>query len=52
MFEFMWLVPPHHRVLNFAKLCETKEYFNNIYDLSLESIDPAVLIEKMVTNVD
>ena len=52
IFYFRWLVPPYPRVLNFAKFCETKEDFNNIYGLSLEGIDPIVLTDKLISDVD
>ena len=39
-------------MLNFAKFCKTKEDFHNIYGLSLEGIDPAVLIDRLISDVD
>ena len=39
-------------MLNFAKFCETKEDFHNIYGLSLEGIDPAVLTDRLISDVD
>ena len=39
-------------MLNFAKFCETKEDFHNTYGLSLEGVDPAVLSEKLISDVD
>ena len=39
-------------MLNFTKFCETKEDFNLIYGLSLEGIDPAVLIDKLTRDID
>ena len=32
--------------------CETKEDFNLIYGLSLEGIDPAVLTDKLISDID
>ena len=39
-------------MLNFAKFCETKEDFHNIYGLWLEGIDPAVLTDRLISDVD
>ena len=39
-------------MLNFAKFCETKEDFHNIYGLSLEGVDPTVLSDKLISDVD
>ena len=39
-------------MLNFAKFCETKGDFHNIYGLSLEGVDPAVLSDKLISDVD
>ena len=52
MFEFMCLVPPYPRVLNFPNLRKIKEDFNHLYGLSLEGIDPTVLTNKMTTDVE
>ena len=39
-------------MLNFAKSCETKEDLNHIYGLSLEGIDPALLTDKLISDID
>ena len=39
-------------MLNFAKFCETKEDFHNTYGLSLKGVDPAVLSDKLISDVD
>ena len=50
--DFLWQVPPYPRVLNFAKFCETKEDFNHVNGLSLEGIDPTMLTNKLISDMD
>ena len=52
IFYDKWLVPPHRMVLNPAKFCETKEDFNHVYGLSLEGIDPTMLADKLISDID
>ena len=44
--------PPYPRALNYHKFCETKEDFNRVYGLSLCGIDPVILIDRMIIDVD
>ena len=39
-------------MLKFAKFCEIKENFNNIFGLSLEGIEPAILTNKLISDLD
>ena len=38
--------------MNFTKFYETKEDFNLLYGLSLEGIDPLVLIDQLISDID
>ena len=52
LFDDRWLIPPYPRALNITKFCKTKEDFNLIYGLSLEGIDPVVLTDKLISDID
>ena len=52
LFDDRWLVPPYPRVLNFVMFCETKEDFNLVYGLSLKGIDPAMLTDKLISDIN
>ena len=46
------MIPPYSRVINYSRFCQTEEEFHATYGLSLVGIDPAILTDKMISDVD